>query len=336
LPAPLRVRTLPPMLNSLVMLIAGLVALYFGAEWLVSGSSGLARSLGIPGLIVGLTVVAYGTSAPEIVVGIQASLGGHGDIALGNVVGSNIANLGLILGISALLKPARVDGSLILREVPMLVFTALAVPVILADGVAAAWEGLLLLAGAVGYTLWMVRDARRSIKESRASLVATSEAAGVAGGGTSTTNRPRLVVLTVLGLVLLVGGGSLFVEGATQLALTLGMSERLVGLTIVAVGTSLPELATSLLAAWRGHSDIAVGNVVGSNIFNVLACLGGAAVVAPLHVAPGAMVEDLTFMVGMTVAGAFMIRKDRHVTRLEGLILLLAYVGFTASLVWRG
>lgn len=315
------------------ILIGGGVLLYFGAEWLVGGASGLARTLGVPQLLIGLTVVAYGTSAPEVVVGLKSALAGSGGITLGNVIGSNIANLGLILGVAALIKPARVDAALARREVPVLVGSALLVPLTLHDGVVSRLEGAGLLAAALLYSGWMVRSARRELsRHAAAGAQEVAVVADLAGAPAPSRSRLRQGLIALTGLAFLVLGGSLFVDGASGLARALGLSERLIGLTIVAVGTSLPELATSVIAALRGHSDIAVGNVVGSNIFNALLCLGAAALVAPLAVPLASVQLDLAVMVLLTVAGAFSLRGARSISRLEGGLFLAAYVAFLTSL----
>ncbi|MDP2269995.1 MAG: calcium/sodium antiporter [Archangium sp.] len=314
-----------------MLLLGGGVLLYFGAEWLVGGASGLARSLGVPQLLIGLTVVAYGTSAPEVVVGVKASLAGAGGIALGNVIGSNIANLGLILGVTALVKPARVDGALIRREVPVLVLATLAVPLVLLDGRVTRLEGAVLLLFAAGYSVWMVVSSRRSMAGVSRDAGQMEKAADLAGAP-SPRGKGRLALTALAGLGLLVLGGSLFVDGASGLARGLGISERIIGLTIVAVGTSLPELATSLIAAWRGHSDISVGNVVGSNIFNSLLCLGAAALIAPIEAPLQSVRVDLAVMVVLTLLGAFVMRTSRVIGRVEGGLFVLAYAGFLLAL----
>ncbi|MBI5545125.1 MAG: calcium/sodium antiporter [Deltaproteobacteria bacterium] len=318
-------------------LLAGGALLYFGAEWLVSGASGLALSLRIPQLIIGLTVVAYGTSAPEVIVGIRAALGGQGDIALGNVVGSNIANLGLILGVAVLVRPAQVSGALKARELPMLLLTALLVPLLLIDGRVGRPEagGLVLLA--LGYSIWMVRSVRNggTLEAAATDAQQAQEAAQVAGAPTA-RSRVRQAVVALVGLGVLLLGGDLFVDAATNLARAWGMSERVVGLTIVAIGTSLPELATSVIAAIRGHSDLAVGNVVGSNIFNVLLCLGTSALTSPI-VAPLSKVGvDVAVLCGITVLGLVFLRTARRMSRPEGGVLLLCYAGFLSYLVVAG
>ena len=309
--------------------------LYFGAEWLVGGSSRLALSLKIPQLVVGLTVVAYGTSAPEIIVGIQAAYGGHGDVALGNVIGSNIANLGLILGVATLVKPARVDGALRRRELPVLLASTLALPVVLADGRVGRLEAAFLVLAAIAYTVWTVRSARSpaEVHEATVQATLTAEAADLGGAPSGTASRAREVAIAGAGLLVLLVGGHLFVSGATGLARAWGMSERVLGLTIVAVGTSLPELATSVIAALRGHSDIAVGNVVGSNIFNALLCLGTAGLVGTIQAQPTALLVDLGVLTAMTALGIVFMRTARTFHRGEGAVLLAGYGAFVGYLV---
>lgn len=336
---------LPRVLYEVGQLLVGAVLLYFGAEWLVKGSAGLALAFGLRPLIVGLTVVAYGTSAPELTVGLAAALEGRGGIALGNAVGSNIANLGLILGLTILIFPPRVDGSLIRREIPFLVLTAGLVPIVFLDGRMSRLEGALLVAGSFAYTVLMLRGARgpaaaapaaaKPSPEEREAIEAAREMAVDAeqAGAPETRGKLALAALTAVGLGLLVFGGKVFVDGAVGVARGLGMSERLVGLTIVAVGTSLPELATSIVAALRGHSDIAVGNIIGSNIFNVLIILGGAALARPLAGEIGAMVVDLAALGGLTVFAAIGMRTERMLRRWEGAVLLGMYVTFLVALI---
>jgi len=320
-----------------LQLAGGVLLLYFGAEWFVSGASALALALRIPQIIVGLTVVAYGTSAPEVIVGIQAAGADHGDVALGNVLGSNIANIGLILGISCLVRPARVDGSLARREVPVLVVSALAVPLLLLDGHIAPWEAVLLLLAAAGYTAWMVRAARSAaVVETARKDAVVEEAAAKSAGAPAPKSLLSSVATAALGLGVLLVGGHFFVEAAVSVARDIGVSDRVIGLTIVAVGTSLPELVTSGIAAVRGHSDIAVGNVVGSNIFNVLLCLGAAALAGSVGAELQAVRVDLAMLIGMTVLLAVFIRAERVIRRVEAATVLALYGGFTAWIVLFG
>lgn len=324
-------------MNEWVSLIGGGLLLYFGAEWFVGGASALALSLRVPQILVGLTVVAYGTSAPEIIVGIQAAGAGHGDVSIGNVIGSNIANIGLILGIAALIRPARVDGSLRRRELPVLVLSTAVVPLLLLDGVVSVGEALALLCVAVGYTGWMVRAARSaaSIAMAEANATTAKEVADAAGAP-KPMGTARAVLTAIVGLAVLLIGGHIFVNGAVSVAHALGMSDRLVGLTIVALGTSLPELITSVIAARRGHSDLAVGNVVGSNIFNIFLCLGAAGLAGRVGAPLQALGVDLAVLVLMTCLAAIFIRSQRTITRVEGGIALACYVVFTVITIGRG
>jgi cation:H+ antiporter len=313
---------------SYVFLLLGCSLLYFGAEWLVTAASRLALALRVPEVIVGLTVVAYGTSLPEVIVGVEAAMDGHGAIALGNVIGSNIANFGLVLGGAALIRPARAHGALARRELPVLVVATAATAVVLRDGAVTPLEAVAFLTAAVAYTLWMVRAARGpQVRQASASTAIAAEASDIAGGPTPDGTRRNALVAAV-GLAAVLVGGKVFVTAAAELAREWGMSERLVGLTVVAVGTSLPELATSLVAAARGFSDLAVGNVVGSNIFNVLLCLGASALLGSVVVEPSDFTVDLCFLGVMTLGGVLSLRKERTVRRVEGAALLTAYVTF--------
>ena len=320
-----------------VLLVGGGLLLYWGAEWFVGGASSLALSLRIPQILVGLTVVAYGTSAPEMIVGIQAARAGHADVALGNIIGSNIANIGLILGIAALIAPAVVDGALRRRELPVLVASTLAVPLFLIDGAISIFESCALLLAAVVYTGLMIVAARRAstLQQAADDTAAIAEAADVAGaphaGGVLKSGITALV-----GLAVLLVGGTLFVEGAVDMAIALGMSEKLVGLTVVAIGTSLPELVSSVVAARKGHSDLAVGNVLGSNIFNVLVCLGAAGLAGPLRAELSTLTVELSVLAGFTLLAVFLMRGTRKITRVEGAIAVACYVAFLAWTIVRG
>jgi cation:H+ antiporter len=321
---------------NLALLLLGGVMLYFGAEWLVGGASRLALSLRVPQLVVGLTVVAYGTSAPEIIVGIQAARAGHGDVALGNVLGSNVANLGLILGVSTLVRPARVDGVLRRRELPVLLVSTIALPIVLLDGIVTRWESAALLLAALLYTAWMVRSSRSPAALGEAMTETASAAdASKSAGAPAPASRVKQSGLAVLGLGVVLLGAHVFVEGATSLARSWGMSERMVGLTIVAIGTSLPELATGLIAAVRGNSDIAVGNVVGSNIFNVFLCLGAAGLVGRVESSPSAFAYDIGALAIMTCAALVFLRTARIMSRWEGAILVIGYAGFLVQIALR-
>ncbi|MCC6742873.1 MAG: calcium/sodium antiporter [Acidobacteria bacterium] len=318
------------MLLDVLMLLAGSAGLYFGAEWLVRGTAGLAHSFGIRPLIVGLTVVAYGTSAPELVVSCGAAFDGRGDLVLGNIIGSNIANFGLILGVTALISPPRVEGGLIYRELPVLVLSAAAVPLLLWDGSIGRFESGLLFAASCVFTFYLVRSSRQI--SDPAVAVPPAEPPVYEKPSVS---RLALAAWSVLGLAVLLVAGKAFVDGAVSLALGLGMSEFVVGLTIVAIGTSLPEMAASLVAALRGHSAIAVGNVVGSNIFNVLVVLGAAGLIRPIAGSNDALRIDLVLMAVLTGMAVLFLRTERVITRTEGGLLVAVYLAFLVLLMIR-
>ena len=261
--------------------ILGLAALVLGAELLVRGASRLALAFGISPLVVGLTVVAFGTSTPELAVSVQSAWAGQVDIALGNVIGSNIFNVLFILGASALIVPLTVHQQVIRQEVPIMIGASLLLWVLATDGGIARWEGLLLTALVVGYTLLLIRQSRRETAATQAAVDAEYAEAFVPAGTDWRDHWGVQLLLILAGLALLVLGARWLVEAAVNFARVLGVSETVIGLTIVAVGTSLPEVATSIMAAIRGERDIAVGNVVGSNIFNLLGIGGIAALVTP-------------------------------------------------------
>ncbi|MDQ3341794.1 MAG: calcium/sodium antiporter [Myxococcota bacterium] len=323
---------MPSIVLDLGQLLTGLVLLYFGAEWLVGGAAGLARSFGIKPLIIGLTVVAYGTSSPELVVGISAGLRDQGAIALGNVIGSNIANLGLILAVCALIRAPRVDRQIVVRELPVLFIATALVPLVLLDGWVSTFEAIGLLVLAASYTAWMIATSRRGSSAETAEVAAD---AATAAGLEPTRSRRRLAILTLVGLAGLIGGGHLLVTGAVGVAKVAGLSDQLIGLTIVAIGTSLPELATSVIAAIRGHGDIAVGNVVGSNIFNILLILGASGLAGRIGAPIGNVAVELVALGAMTLIAAVAMATRRTVGRLEAIIMLLGYVVFLSLLALR-
>jgi cation:H+ antiporter len=307
----------------------GLLLLFAGGEGLVRGASALALRLGLSPLAVGLTVVAFGTSTPELVVSLDAAMAGEPDIALGNVVGSNIANLTLILGTAMLLRPSRVIARTVRIDAPLVVFISWVLVGLLADGEVGRIEGLILVGSLIAFTGLTLMQGR---KEPSAVQDEFQEAVGGAAGSIAVTSVLVAAVLVVAGLAGLVLGGHLFLNAAVQLARTAGLSEAVIGLTIVAVGTSLPELVTSVVAALRGQGDIAVGNVLGSNVFNVLGILGVTAVVLPLE-AGGITSPTLWIMVGTATAVALMAATGRRITRWEGGVLLASYIVYVLWLV---
>ena len=312
-------------LIDVISLLAGGVILYFGAEWLVKGGAGLATAFGIKPLVIGLTVVAYGTSAPELAVSATAILKDQDGLVLGNVVGSCVANLGLILGLTAVVSPPEVDGALIKREVPILLISVIALPLSLLNGSIGLLEGVLFFLASVVFTVVTLFAAKRG---SSALADAAVEDAPPADSG---EGKGKMALFALVGLAALYIGGELFVSGARGIAVLLNVSERVIGLTIVAIGTSLPELAASMVAAARGHSSLAVGNVIGSNIFNIFLILGIVPMIRPIDASLADVQVDMYFLVGLTFFGAIIMRGDRRITRTEGVILLLAYLGFFAT-----
>jgi cation:H+ antiporter len=315
--------------SAALLLLGGLVLLVGGAELLVRGAASAASALGISPLVIGLTVVSFGTSAPELVTGVMAAVRGQPGIVIGNVVGSNIFNVLVILGLAAVIAPLAVDRRLIRVDVPVMVALSLLVWVLAGGGELARWEGALLVAGIVGYVVVTVRASRRAAPELEEL---------VSEGLHLPPPKRRLgrdAVLIIAGLGLLVWGAAWLVNGATTLARALGVSELVIGLTVVAAGTSLPELATSVVAAFRGHADIAVGNVVGSNIFNLLAVLGGSAVVARhgVAVSPQAAGFDLPVMVVVAASCVPVFLTGLRVERWEGVLFLLVEAAYLAWLV---
>ncbi|MDQ3557022.1 MAG: calcium/sodium antiporter [Gemmatimonadota bacterium] len=303
----------------------GIVLLIGGAELLVRGASRLAGAFGISPLVVGLTVVALGTSSPELAVSVQAALGGNPEISIGNVVGSNIFNVLFILGISALIVPLVVSEQLVRLDVPLMIAASIALWVVALDGTVGRGDGVLLLAGIVAYTVFLVRQSRRETVAARAEEEETPPGAGWLRNG----------LLVAVGLALLIVGSRWLVEGATVLATAFGVSQLVIGLTVVAAGTSLPEVATSVLAGLRGERDIAVGNVVGSNLFNILVILGVSAVVAPrgIAVAPAALAFDIPVMIAVAVACLPIFFTGHLISRWEGGVFLAFYVAYTTYVV---
>jgi cation:H+ antiporter len=319
------------MVMQVLLFVAGLVALVLGAEALVRGASKLALSFGISPLVVGLTIVAFGTSAPEMAVSTGAVLNGQTDIAVGNVVGSNIFNVLFILGISALVAPLIVHVQLIRQEVPIMIGSALLLLALGLDGELSRWDGAMLLILMVAYTLFLIVQSRRESSASTAEFDAELQpAAPQAWDG----QWPAQLGLILVGLVLLVLGSDWLVSASVFFAKALGVSDLVIGLTIVAAGTSMPEVATSLTAAFKGERDIAVGNVVGSCTFNILGCLGLSAVAAGglgLPLAPSILSFDIWVMLAALLACLPVFLSGREIARWEGGVFLAyygAYVGY--------
>jgi len=312
-------------MSPMTLVLLGLALLFLGGEGLVRGSSGLALRLGLSRLVVGLTVVAFGTSAPEMVVSVQAALAGQGGVAIGNVLGSNILNIGLILGVTALLSPLQVRLQILKMDAPIMVGVTLAAAWMLSDFAVGRVEGAVLFGGLVAYTggtVWFARRAKES-EEVRAEF-----AEGIPG---PTGSVWRDVVYVGAGLGLLVGGSHFLVDGATQLARGFGVSEAVIGLTIVALGTSMPELVTCLVAAMKKESDIALGNIIGSNIFNLLGILGVAALAQPIR-GEGIKMTDIYTALAFAIALLPILWSGRTLQRWEGGALLAGYGVYLATL----
>ncbi|MFO7261963.1 MAG: calcium/sodium antiporter [bacterium] len=321
------------MILHVFLFLLGLVALYFGAEWLVRGAARLARRVGVSPLVVGLTIVAFGTSSPELVVSVFAAARGQADVAVGNVVGSNILNIALILGLAAILRPLRAQMRLIVRETPIMIAAGVALAVLGLDGTVSRPDAALLLAGLFAYVAFVLRGARREAVAIKQEFERFESAEALAPDG---RGRARDVLLIVVGLTALSIGARLLVDASLVFARTLGVSELVIGVTVVAVGTSLPELATSLLAVWRDEADIAVGNVVGSNIFNILGILGLAGLVSPLAMNPGLFRLELPVMLAVSILLAPILATGLRIGRIEGALLLAGYALFTGALLARG
>ncbi|MDH3205439.1 MAG: calcium/sodium antiporter [Gemmatimonadota bacterium] len=304
-----------------LLLVFGIGVLYFGAEWLVRGSARLAGSLGVSPMVVGLTVVSFGTSAPELVVGTVAAWGGNPDLAIGNVMGSNLANIGLILGLTSIVRPLDVQSRVVWREMPIMFGITLLLYPLVWDLELTGSDGFILLLSLLGYLIFVFQ----SVGSETPSVVGEYEDFIKAAGDDQSHLHLSDVGLVVVGSAGLVLGGYCIVEGAVQVAAALGISQVVIGLTVVAVGTSLPELATSLVAAARRESDIAVGNVIGSNIFNVAGILGVASLVETIPIRPALLTEELPVLLLVSLLLFPVLRSGWRIRRWEGAILVAAY-----------
>lgn len=316
-----------------VMVIGGIALLGFGADLLVRGAVTIAKAARLSAAVIGLTIVSMGTSLPELTVSVAAALRGASDLAMGNVVGSNIFNVGAVLGLSALILPMRVHSSAVRLEWPFMFIASFQLLLLARDGYLDRLEGgffVVALAAFTSYAVWISRSA-----------VSGEEAADLAEEVQRRAPEAHLrtigfaIALVAGGVALLVLGGELLVRGAVSLARAFGMTERLIGLTIVAIGTGTPELATSIVAARRGQSEIALGNVIGSNIFNVLGILGVTALVSPLSISPQMLGSDMWWMLGLSFVLFPMMRSRAVVSRAEGGMLLLAYGTYLALLAFN-
>jgi cation:H+ antiporter len=312
--------------------LIGFVLLYFGAEWLVKGSSSLARSLGVTPIVIGLTVVAFGTSAPELVVSLISSIQAKSMIAVGNVVGSNICNIALVLGLSAVLNPIKSDPSVVRRDIPIMLGISVYLLLLTMNSNLGRFEGATLFAGIILYTFFNYYLAK---KETAGAADIESELDGIG----FIASRPKQILLIAAGIAGVVVGAQIVVDNAIKIMTILGVNEKFIGLTIVAFGTSLPELATSVVAAMRGEMDISIGNLVGSNVFNIMSVLGVASLVRPIPI-PGGFLEsglwiDYLVMIFTSFLPWLMMRKDFTVSRRDGFLLLACYVGYLTFLIYK-
>ncbi len=309
-------------MTNALLLGMGVGVLYFGAEWLVRGATRLAGALGVSPIVIGLTVVSMGTSAPELVVCLVAALGGNSDLAMGNVMGSNLANIGLILGLTAMVRPLEVAGRVITREIPVMIAVTLLLFPLVWDGELSRADGGILLVVLGLYLLFINRAAGEEKAEVKGEFdiydeKARPDARTVAGS----------LALIVGGSIGLVMGGRAIVLSAEYIAEMFGVPDLVIGLTIVAVGTSLPELATALVAAMRKEADIAVGNIIGSNVFNIAAILGVTSTVTPIRVVANVVREELPAVLFISLLAFPVTRSAHRVRRWEGAVLLVVYLG---------
>lgn len=302
-----------------LLIVAGFLMLVKGADWFVSGSSGIASKFGIPQLVIGLTLVAMGTSAPEAAVSITAALKGSADITIGNVVGSNILNILIILGVSSVITTIAVAPSTVKYEIPYMIFiTALLMVLGVTGNSVSRLDGVILwiaFLAYLGYLFWMAAKKKEEVPD-------------------DTKDKPiwQLLISMIVGLLLILWGSNVTVDAATNIAKMIGISERFIGLTIVALGTSLPELFTSVAAAKKGNADIAIGNIVGSNIFNILFVVGSTALITPVTFASGFVVDTL-IAIAASVLLFLCVFKTKKLNRTAGILMLLGYAGYFAYLL---
>lgn len=334
-----------------VLLIVGVALLYYGAEWLVKGAANLARSLGVTPVVVGLTVVAFGTSAPELVVSVVSSFAGKSMIAVGNVVGSNICNIALVLGVAAFSIPIMADKSVIRRDIPLMLGISIYLLILSMDSRITRLEGVTLFVGVILYTVFnyyiSARETRLAkeasartdteVEHARELVIEAEEELEEIG---IIESRLKQIILIILGIVGVVIGAQVLIDAAVVIMKTFGVSEKFIGLTIVALGTSLPELATSVVAALRKEMDISIGNLIGSNVFNILSVIGAAAIVRPIPIPGGffesGLVYDYLVMIVVSFLPWLLMRKDYTIRRNGGFFLLCCYAGYMGYLVYTG
>jgi cation:H+ antiporter len=312
------------MLTDFLLIALGMAGLFVGGEWLIRSSTRLAAGFRIPPLVIGLTVVALGTSMPELVVSVSAAAGGSSEMALGSVVGSNIANIGLILGLAGLIRALTVNTSLIRREIPIMVVVSVIVFVMALDREISRVEGVLLFIGYIVFTVTLYRLSTRHKNED--SIEVTDEVAALEGDP-NTIRRGREILMLVLSIVILVAGAQFTVSGAGNVARAIGISDLIIGLTLVAIGTSLPEIATAIAATLRKHDDLAAGNAVGSNVANLLVILAITAMILPVPVPEKVLRVEMPVMIGFSLV-IMLLSFRRRLPRWSAGLLLAAYLAF--------
>ncbi|MDV5170919.1 calcium/sodium antiporter [Photobacterium rosenbergii] len=319
------------MLEAIVFLCIGLTLLVWSADRLVYGAAALAKNLGVTPLVIGMTILAMGSSAPEMMVSATAALDGKTDTAVGNVLGSNIANIALILGITALIKPLSISSEIIRRELPLMMGVTLIAGVLLWDSHLGFFEGVLLVVLFVAFLLAMLRISRNAKATGGDPLVEEQESDIPEG-----VSNPKAIMWTLIGLVLLPYAASMLVDSAVTIAKYFGMSDLVIGLTIIAIGTSLPELAASVASLFKGEDDMAVGNIIGSNVFNILAVMGIPGLLNPSTLSPLAMGRDYYVMLGVSILLVLMaLGKRRRINRVEGFILLATFIAYQGYLFYN-
>ena len=320
------------MLVPALLLIVGIVILIIAGDWMVRGAAALARHWGVPALIVGLTIVAFGTSAPELVVGVQAVMQGAGQLAAGNVIGSNIANVLLALGLPALIMAIPTNMTGVARNALVCLFaTVLFISLAFIQNPLITWQGAILFLGIVIYLLWMFRLSKAGIHDPILDEMTEIEE--------GEDGLPRNVwvsfLYVIIGIAGLIVGGKFIVDNAVIIAGAMGISETIIGLTIVAIGTSLPEIATVVVASYRGHSEVAIGNVLGSNVFNLFAVMGATALTGPVPIEPQLLTFDVWVMLAASAALLVFVLRRQPIGKFMGVIFLIGYILYMLALVSR-
>tara|TARA_R110002049_G_scaffold245596_4_gene419700 strand:- start:419 stop:1363 length:945 start_codon:yes stop_codon:yes gene_type:complete len=310
---------------SYFFLVIGFLLLIFSGDFLVKGAVSIALKLRLSTLVIGMTIVSFGTSAPELLVSIKAAMGGHPDISIGSVVGSNISNIALILGITAMVFPISVSKATLRIDWPMMMLSTLMFVVVVMDGELSAWEGVLFLVFLVSFIAWLIRNSRKTS--------VLPAAVDEVNEGEKKLPLWKGVALVGTGALGLVFGADLMLKGAIEIARAYDVSERIIGLTIVAFGTSLPELITSCVAAFRKEADISIGNLIGSNIFNILAILGTTAVIHPISVSHSIINSDNYILLGITLLVFPLMYFGNKIGRIKGLVLFLVYAVYLLYLI---